>query len=265
VSERNFPTPFNDVNIVLLDFLIRIREILGSQFEGMYLYGSLALGDFDLVSSDIDFIVVTQNEISDELYAAIEEMHEQFDQSGSAWARGIEAAYIPKGALFLTAPTTEKYPQVEKGTRLFKAPLEVGWCFQLHSLREHGVVVAGPNPRTITGTVSLDDMRRAVDAITGRWLEQAGHDPEWLEWVRRLEAQSFVVLTLCRMLYSIETGDVASKPAAARWARQSLEPHWLGLIDRALANQHTQGEVASQEVEDTLAFIHYTFEKIQLD
>jgi hypothetical protein len=263
VNQRLFPTPVDDVNRVLFGFLARIQEILGGQFVGMYLYGSLALGDFDPGTSDIDFIVVTKTEISDDLYAALEEMHVQFNTGGSAWAGRIEAAYIPRQALFHTEPTTEKYPQVEKGTKLFKAPLEIGWCFQLYTLRERRVVVAGPNPRTITRTVGLDDMRRAVDTITGRWLEQAHNDPEWLKWVHLKEAQSFAVLTLCRMLYSLETGDVTSKPAAARWARQFLEPHWAGLIDRALTNQHAQGEATAQDVDDTLALILYTVNQSQ--
>ncbi len=53
------PTPYADVNAVLSDFLARIRLILGDRFRGMYLDGSLALGDFNPQSSDIDFVVTT--------------------------------------------------------------------------------------------------------------------------------------------------------------------------------------------------------------
>jgi hypothetical protein len=265
VKENSGYTAYKDVNAALLNFQERIQAILGSQFVGMYLYGSLALGDFDPGTSDIDFIVVTQNEITDADYAPLAEMHEQFDQSGSTWAKRIEAAYIPQQALYQPSPTSEKYPQVEKGTKLFKAPLENGWCFQLHTLRTYGVVVAGPDPQDITGLVDLSSMRQAVLAIAGGWLEQSRKDPEWLEWVRLKEAQSFVVLTLCRMLYSLETGDVASKPAAARWAKQFLDQDWADLVDRALSGQHAFGEASSRDVEDTLALIRYTAEQCQND
>ena len=53
------PTPYAGVNAVLHHFLASIQAIVGSHFRGMYLSGSLALGDFDPRSSDIDFIVVT--------------------------------------------------------------------------------------------------------------------------------------------------------------------------------------------------------------
>ena len=41
------PTPYPDVNSVLQHFLAQIQAILGDAFTGMYLYGSLAQGDFD--------------------------------------------------------------------------------------------------------------------------------------------------------------------------------------------------------------------------
>jgi predicted nucleotidyltransferase len=41
------PTPHHDINIVINYFLNHIKEILGPNFVGMYLYGSLATGDFD--------------------------------------------------------------------------------------------------------------------------------------------------------------------------------------------------------------------------
>jgi hypothetical protein len=106
-------------------------------------------------------------------------------------------------------------------------------------------------------------MRRAVAAIAGDWHEKASQDPDWLEWVGHRSAQSFVVLTLCRMLYSLDTREVASKPAAARWAKKALDPHWVALIERALTGQHDQAEALERDVEDTLAFIRYTFEKSQ--
>lgn len=54
-------TPFPYVNAVLADLLDRAREILGDQFVGMYLYGSLAGGDFNPQRSDIDFVIVTHD------------------------------------------------------------------------------------------------------------------------------------------------------------------------------------------------------------
>ena len=55
-----WPTPYPDVNEILDLLLARASAILGPQLVGMYLYGSLSSGDFDPASSDIDFVIVTE-------------------------------------------------------------------------------------------------------------------------------------------------------------------------------------------------------------
>jgi hypothetical protein len=258
-----FPTPYEDVNTVLLDLMARIQMILGSKFVGLYLYGSLALGDFDPQTSDIDFIVVTESEPSAELIPALREMHGKFDRSGSPWAGKVEAAYVPLDALKHAASATTPYPQIEKGTELFLAPLEIGWAFQRYTLREQGVVVSGPRPVTFTDPVDLVEMQRAAAAILGDWQERARHDPGWIAWMRKRGCQAFVVLTICRLLLSLETGSVASKPATARWAQKTLGPSRESLIQRALASQHEEQEISDIELKDTLDFLDEALKQIQ--
>lgn len=71
MHELLHPTPYTDINAVLHDFLIRIQAILGNHLRGMYLSGSLALGDFDPRSSDLDFVVVTDDALSHDLFVAL--------------------------------------------------------------------------------------------------------------------------------------------------------------------------------------------------
>lgn len=257
------PTPHLHVNDALFDLASRIQTILGSQFVGMYLYGSLAIGDFDLLSSDIDFIVVTDSAISDDACEALREMHAQFDVSDSPWAKKIEAAYIPREALRHAQPTPALYPQLEKGLTLTRIPLEVGWAFQLHTLREHGITVAGSELRLMIEPVNLADMRRAAGVIVSGWLAQSNSDAEWVAWARTGEALSFIVLTLCRIMYSLETGDVTSKPAAARWAQQKYGERWHALIERSLADQHDLAQVPGDDYAAMLDMLHGTVQQSQ--
>jgi len=263
MSEMVHPTPYADVNAVVYGFLTDIQTILGGHFRGMYLCGSLALGDFDPRSSDIDLVVVTDTEISDDLFEALKDMHEQFNASGSPWVFRVEAVYVPQDALRNAAPASAVYPQIEQGTKLFKDHLESGWVFQCYILRERGVVIAGPDPHTLVGSVDPSAMRRAVPVIPNMWREHVLHDPSWLDWVRQRENQAFVVLTLCRLLYTLDTAAVASKPAAARWAQKALDSRWAGLIERSLAGQRVSSETPDSDMEDTVALIHYTVERGQ--
>lgn len=251
------PTPYASVNEALAYLLEQARTILGGQFAGMYLSGSLASGGFDLGTSDIDFVVVTAEVLPDDLFRALQEMHADFDKSGSPWAGRIEGVYVPPGAFRRGSPAGTRYPQIEKGRALFLDQLESGWIYHCYILREHGVTLAGPKPRTFIDPVDPDDMRRAAAPIAELWLQQASDDPSWLDWLRNRDAPAFVVLTLCRLLYTLETGSVASKPAAARWAQGTLDPGWSGLIERSLAGQHDKAATPESDVSSTVDLVRY--------
>ena len=70
-----------------------------------------------------------------------------------------------------------------------------------------------------------------------------------------------MVLTLCRLLYTLETGSVTSKPGAARWAEQALETRWAGLISRSLAGKHDSRDTPESDVSDTVALIAHTVDR----
>ncbi len=263
MHERLHPTPYADVNAALHDLLRRIQAILGKHLRGMYLSGSLALGEFDPRSSDLDVVVVTDDVLSHDLFVALQQMHVRFDTSGLPWAAKVDAVYIPQAALRHPAPTLEHYPQIEWPSALFLGPLESGWMFQCALLRERGIVIAGPDPRALIDPIDPDEMRRAVGPIALKWLEQARHDPSWLVGLRQRREQAFVVLTLCRLLYTLDCGAVTSKPAAARWAQTALGPRWSGLIERSLAGKVEGGETPVGDVKDTLALVQQTVDQFR--
>ena len=251
------PTHFPDVNAVVRELLAAVRAILQGSFTGMYLYGSLAQGDFDLGSSDIDIIVVTERVVTTEQFALLEELHTAFRASGSSWAKKVEVAYIQRDALNLPGDDGTRYPQLEKDRELAWEPLELGWPFQRSVLREQGIVIAGPDPKTLLAPVAARELSDAALGIVRLWQEQSRADPTWIDWVRERSAQRFVLLTLARSLYTLERGTLASKAEAARWAQATLDEGWAGLVARALAKGE-DGVVSERELRETLAFIDYT-------
>ncbi len=144
------PTPYPDVNAVVHDLLTSLHAILGAQLAGMYLVGSLALGAFDPRESDLDLIIVTVGTLSDETVAALRDLHQRFDHSASAWAARLDAVYLPQEVLREPSPTAARYPILYWPELLVLEPLESGWWpIQRNTLREHGVVVSGPDPRLL--------------------------------------------------------------------------------------------------------------------
>ncbi|MBI4316404.1 MAG: nucleotidyltransferase domain-containing protein [Chloroflexi bacterium] len=86
------PTTYPDVNAILYALLSNAQTILGDRFVGLYLYGSLASGDFSFQSSDIDFVAVTTDELPDEVISALDKMHARITASGLKWATKLEGS-----------------------------------------------------------------------------------------------------------------------------------------------------------------------------
>lgn len=235
----------------------KIRGVLEQRLLGIYVVGSLAIGDFNPSSSDIDIVVVTDETLEASRFAALQAMHADFAKYASPWARKLEVVYAPKAALRVPfKPLPSNAPQLEKGTALFTAPLEDGWVFQCWTLRERGLIVCGPPPEAFDILTPSEAMAEAVRAVAAQWLDDAERDPTWLPWLRERENHRFVVHTLCRLLYSLETGEVTSKPRALAWGAQALEEPWAALVAQTATGK--TGKLEDHEVEATLLFIRFT-------
>jgi|SRR5579859_575345 len=256
------PTQYPDVNALLSELLDGVRSILTRQFVGMMLYGSLASGDFD-DASDVDVLVVTDGDLSGETFAALAALHARLAAGDSPWAVQVEISYIPLAALRRHDPAHATHPRLDRGRgeQLYWMAHDVDWVVQRYALRARGLVVAGPPPAGLIDPVSPDELRAAMRPLLARREQFLRDHPTDLDF---RGYQSYVVLTVCRMLYTLERGTVVSKPTAARWALTALDGRWAGLIERAVIGRHepqNAGRVPEGDVGRTMDFIGYALER----
>ena len=254
------PTPYPEVNTLLKELLESVQAILGSHFIGMYLDGSLTSGDFDQ-DSDIDFVVVSDVESSGSLFSALQAMHDRIAAIDSGWAIQLEGSYISQPALRRYDPAQALHPNIERGRgeRLKMVQHDEAWAIHRYILRERGMTLAGPVPQTLIDPVAPDDLRQAMLKILQGWAAQILDDPAQL---KRRGYQSYTVLSLCRILYTLENGGVVSKSAAARWAQETLGERWAPLIEQSWEGRHhPELEASAEAVNGTLEFIRYSLER----
>jgi hypothetical protein len=248
----NPPTPYPEVNAVLERLLSEARSVLGEQFTGLYLYGSLSSGDFDPATSDIDFLVLTARELSSATISALELMHGRLWAGGLVWAAKLEGAYLPQAVIRRFDPDDGPFPCVNEG-RFYLAKQGSDWVIQRHILREMGHCLAGPDIRPLIDPVSADDLRGSVRLVMREWWEPMIENPGWLQG--RDDYQAYAVLSMCRVMYTLEHGEIASKPVSARWMRTAFDGRWRGLIDRALAWKHDDPFRRTEEVVEMIRFV----------
>ena len=246
-------TPYPYVNDVLSDLLNRARNILGDQFVGMYLYGSLAAGDFNVDRSDIDFLIVTRDLLPQDTVDELERMHLELAASDSKWARKLEGQYVPLRELRRYNADGPKLPTVNE-RRFYLAGQGHDWVMQRYILREQETIVAGPSIREHIDPVSAGDLRAAAAAVMDDWWAPMADDHAWLDG--RPDYIAFAVQTMCRVLYTLEKGAVVSKTAATEWALETVDAKWRDLIEAA----NTWPDGPPPDLNLTTDFIRYVSE-----
>jgi hypothetical protein len=230
VGAEDFPA----VDQILRILFGRVREILADQFVGMYLYGSLSSGDFDEASSDVDFLVVTRSELSAEQLSRLATMHADIKGSGAPFADRLEGSYLPAGALRRYDPANSHHPSVGVDWEFGMREHGWNWVLERDNVLRSGRAVAGPAPATLIDPVGPAELKTAVRHVLNEFW---GRDDK-PDWLGLAAYQAFAILTMCRALYTLDTGRQATKPQAARWAGDLLGEPWRDHIAWALEHRH---------------------------
>ncbi len=245
--ENTAPTRYAALNRLLSELVTGAQAILKSNFTGAYLQGSLAIGDFD-EHSDVDFVVVTEDDLTESQLADLGVMHERIHTLGGRyrpdypapsrvldpdhWEVRLEGSYIPRRWLKSWESAGHKHWYKDNGSRVLELSdhddtLVVRW-----TLRERGVCLSGPDPKLLIDPIPAHALRREV-ATTLHKIWDSMDDPWWHNGF----GQPFGVLTVCRILYTMETGMIHSKRQSAEWALAHLDLEWAELIQLALCSR----------------------------
>ena len=94
-AEKVPSEPYPELDLVLKTFTAGIQNALKEIVVGAYLVGSLATGDFDL-DSDVDFLVVTNAELSDAERRLVQPLHVEIHDLDYHPAKHLEGSYMSR-------------------------------------------------------------------------------------------------------------------------------------------------------------------------
>ncbi len=250
-KRETYPTKYPEVNAIVDDFHARAKNVLGEDLVGIYLCGSVALNDFVPDRSDVDAVIVTAVPISGVTLPALEAMHIEFVNGDLPLTKVFEGSYIPLSDLSTHNTKNATYPRIDCGETLL-VEHSSWWVIDQYVLMEHGIIIDGPSPNKLFTPVSQDELNQAImNVLHHHWepkLQEHGelHIPGY---------QVYAILTMCRILYSLQHGTIVSKRAAATWAKHSVGERNASLIDDALA---WRNGCPFNNLKETLDLIKYT-------
>ncbi len=251
-------TPYKNINNLLQIILSEIQNILGKKLVGLYLYGSLVTGDFDLKVSDIDLLAVLESDINDEEFKKLQEMHEDFAKEYKVWDNRIEVQYLSKLALKTFKTKKSKVAVISPGEPFHIKIIGRHWLINWYMVQEKGQTLFGPSPKLIIDPISKAEFLKSNREHVKNWAK-------WVKDMRSRKAQSYAILTMCRALYADKNSEHVSKKQAAIWTQKQL-PEWSQLIQNALVWREAGRNVVGGSVTypQTEKFVHYVINLIVL-
>ncbi len=246
-----------DVAGLIGDLLAGMRDALGDNLLGVYLRGSLALGDFDPETSDVDILVVTKRPVSDAEFAALSALHARISPTeADEYGRRYEVSYIDRASIKRFGPGERRHPRCTDDAPFGWADHRQNWVLERWTVRERGVTLLGPDPKTLIDRIEPAEIREAVrDELRERlrhWTDGSWPREEMLH----RGAQAFEIETVCRALYTLANGGVPTKPQAVAWAIEALSEPWRALIEWAQACRGDKTQDAAK-IPEVMRFLRW--------
>jgi hypothetical protein len=194
------------------------EDVLGVDLIGSYVFGSVATGDFEPGISDVDTATVLRADPTPEQVGALDGLHRDIVREMPEWRDRVEVVYLSSRALATFRTESSPAARISPGEPFHAIEVDHRWLIDWYQLREVGVALRGPSIDSLVPKITHGEY---VDAVRHHLLT-------WSDSLGDLESQgdqAYAVLTMCRGLRMVRTGEHVSKREAARWTARELPEH----------------------------------------
>src|SRR5262245_17627808 len=145
------------VTEILNIFLAGVQQALKDNLVGVYLRGSLALGDFNPETSDLDLLAVTEQPVDEAEFAALASLHARIATLPNPYANELAITYMDRIALRRFQPGLS-HPTLGRGETLMRTEHHTNWLLERWAVRERGVTLLGPEPQTLIDPIAAEEL-----------------------------------------------------------------------------------------------------------
>jgi Nucleotidyltransferase domain len=233
----------SDVRKATERHLAALDKLAPGLVDGLYLTGSVTLGDYHRGRSDIDFMAFTTRPVADpDVVALLSDVHAALTADLHAALPGTghyDGNYIDLAGLPAVPDDEPRAPHVVNGTFHGSDPngqlTPATWA----EFTRYAIAVRGPKRADLGIAIAHDRLNHwLLGNLNGYWKSSA---VSGLEKLRQHEggeavpgeAVAWMATGAARLHYTLATGDIASKSAAGRYAI-SLFPSYSSVVNAAL-------------------------------
>jgi predicted nucleotidyltransferase len=223
---------------------------------GIYLFGSLAYGGFNKGRSDIDIVVITKTLIKGYELDTIKNIHKKMEHINKKWSKRFEASYAPIEMLQEKKPPQNPRPYYGE---IFYDEATYGneWLINNYLLYNYGITIYGPEFKTLVKEpIEIKEIQEAcIKDFYKEWMPKINDH----EWLTNSHYQSYLVLNICRILYTIHESETANKQKSCEWVKMNYM-EWEKIIDEA--ERWNYGKIMDKEKE-VKEFIKFTEKTVE--
>ena len=195
------------------EMTLQISNILSDCSPSIYLYGSLPLGDFRFGWSDIDILVLTDKQMSEEQAQKLVKLRQTMleKEPGNLYYRSFEGGMLTLNA-FISKSSDRVVYWGTSGERI--TDTYAFDSFGMAELIESSTLLCGRDIRGQLKAPSFGDLyadvKRHYETIR-KYVQKTGRSLYSFGWL----------LDIARCLYTLRTGKIIAKTAAADWALEN--------------------------------------------
>jgi len=216
----------NEVKKVMMLYSSKLNEMFPNQILGVYLYGSTVIGAFHSESSDIDFVTVFSREVTDKEVRKLSYLHKKL-RTENPLIKKFECEYLSldeQNQLHLHRSFPFFNGTKCKGKRKLMK-------IAVYQLVHDSYAVYGPNFSTYYSNIDWKDIMQEMEYNLNHYIaSKASRSYLFLFdfWIE------FIVLTLCRVYYTLKTGKITSKELACAEVIKDFDLRYSDILHEAL-------------------------------
>lgn len=245
-------------NTLLTIISAQYQKLLKENLVGIYIHGSIAFGCFNWDTSDIDFIVVVNTPVTQQLKLKLLEELEKL--LINAPKKGFEMSVVLQDycenfvyptpyELHFSNSLLQQY--LENPLSLccdgFKMDCDLAAHFTV--IRDNGIVVCGKAISNVFGVVPKNNYIDSICLDIKNAKEEISNNP------------TYIILNLCRVYVYLKEGLILSKKQAGYWALEKLPNQYCDLLTQAL-NNYCKNERITKSKKQMIDFSTYMLDYI---